>query len=172
MWKLKLRDGREVLLRFLTAGDEGRLFQMFSSLSDEALRWSGALYTMDVIKRWVDNLPQLIPIVAEYNDRIVGYAVIYKFPSQIRKRIGDFAIYLDQDFHNVGLGTAMTKRILQLAKKEKMHRIELSVVEENKSAIRLYQRTGFQIEGVNKDAFYGQDDKYHNVVQMGLILKT
>jgi RimJ/RimL family protein N-acetyltransferase len=64
----------------------------------------------------------------------------------------------------------MTERLLQLAKNEKMHRIELTVVAENKIALRLYGKLGFQIEGVSKDAFYSQDSKYHNIVNMGLIL--
>jgi len=66
----------------------------------------------------------------------------------------------------------MTERLLQLAKDEKMHRIELHVVAENKSALSLYRKFGFQIEGVSKDAFYGQDGKYYDIVNMGLILKT
>ena len=100
----------------------------------------------------------------------MGYAVIAKSPFPRKKGIADFAVYLHQDFHNVGLGTAMTERLLQLAKNEKMHRIELTVVKENKTAIRLYEKFGFQIEGLSNDAFYGQDGKYHDIVNMGLIL--
>lgn len=175
MWKVTLKDGREVRLRFTTIDDGERLFQMFASMSDEALKWSRAPYTMEVImkmiKRWVANVPPSIALVAEFDDRIVGNAVISRFPNQTRKGIGDYAVHLHQDFHNVGLGTAITDRILLLAKNEKMHRIELSVAEENKSALYLYEKFGFHTEGLSKDAFYGYDDKYHNMVHMGLILK-
>jgi len=170
MWKVTLKDGREVRLRFLTADDKERLFRMFSSMSEKALEWSMAPYTMDNVERWIGNLPTAIALVAEYQDKIVGWASIYKFPHPRRKGLGDLGIYLHQDFHNVGLGTAMTERLLQLAKNEKMHRIELTVVGENKIALRLYERFGFQIEGVSRDAFYGQDGKYHDIVSMGLIL--
>jgi len=171
MWKAKLKDGKEVMLRFLRADDGNELFRMFSSMSDEALEWSGAPYTLDIIQKWISNIQNLITVVAECHNGIVGYAVVYKSPYPRRKGIGDFAIYLHHDFHNVGLGTAMTKRILQLARKEKMHRIELGVVAENKIALHLYENFGFQIEGVSKDAFYGHDGKYHDIVQMGLILR-
>jgi len=170
MWKVTLKDGRLVMLRFLIADDKERLFGMFSSMSEKALEWSMAPYTMEGIERWISNLPTVIALVAEYQDKIVGQASIYKFPSPRRKGLGDMGIYLHQDFHNVGLGTAMTERLLQLAKNEKMHRIELTVVKDNKIAIRLYEKLGFQIEGVSKDAFYGQDGKYHDIVNMGLIL--
>lgn len=172
MWKVKLKDGREVKLRFLKADDKNELFQMFSSMSDDALEWSMAPYTIDVIQRWISNLQNLIPLIAEYGKKVVGYAAIYRFPAPRRKGVGDFGIYLHQDFHNVGLGTAMTERVLQLARTEKMHKIELGVVADNKIAIRLYKNFGFKIEGVSKDSFLGRDGKYHDLVHMGAIFKT
>ena len=171
MWKVKLKDGREVTIRFLTANDKEALFQMFSSMSSEALKWSMAPYTLEVIQRWINNIKNLIPLVAEYNNRIVGYASIYKFQHPRRKGIGDLAIYLHQDFHNVGLGTAMMKKLLQLAKERKMHKLELYVVEDNKAAVTLYKKFGFKIEGISKDSFFGSDGKYHNMLHMGLLLE-
>ena len=171
IWKACLKDKREVVLRYLTVDDKDKLFQMFSSMSKKALRWSMAPYTIESIERWTNNLPNLIPLVAEHEGVIVGYAAIFKFPNQRRKGIGDLAIYLHQNFHNVGLGTAMTKRLLQLATRDKMHRIALTVVKENEIALTLYKKFGFQIEGINKDAFYGSDRKYHDIVNMALILR-
>jgi putative acetyltransferase len=137
MWKVALKNGREVRLRFLTADDKEKLFRMFSSMSEKALEWSMAPYTMDIVERWINNLPTSIPLVAEYQGGIVGWASIYRSPHPRRKGFGDLGIYLHQNFHNVGLGTAMTERLLQLAKNEKMHRIELTVVVGNKIAVHL-----------------------------------
>jgi RimJ/RimL family protein N-acetyltransferase len=170
-WKTTLKDGRSIKLRFLTKKDDERLFQMFSTMSKKALEWSMAPYTKEGIKRWINNIPNAIALVAEYQDNIVGLASIFKFPNPRRKGLGDLAIYLHQDFHNMGLGTAMTQRLLQLAKDEKLHRIELTVVKENTIATHLYQKTGFQIEGISKDAFYGQDCKYYDIINMGLVLR-
>jgi len=172
MWKAKLRNGKEILLRLRRIDDSDLLFQMFSSMSEKALEWTMAPYTMEVIKRWNDNLPDLIPLVAEYEGKIVGHAVIHKFPRERRKGIGEFAIVVHNDFQNVGLGTAMTKRILQLAEKEKMHRIELTSVVENKVALHLYEKFGFRIEGIHRDDFYDCDGKYHDVISMALLLRN
>ena len=170
MWKLKLRDGREVTVRFLAEKDRVELFQMFSSMSEKALEWGMAPYTMEVIERWIKNIQNLISLVAEHNNRIVGYASILKFPHPRRKGVGDQLIYLHQDFHSVGLGTAMMEKLLQLAKKESMHKIELTVVADNKIALHLYNKLGFQTEGISKDSFFGSDGKYHDMIKMGLIL--
>jgi len=168
MWKLK--DGREVIVRPLMVEDKDGLFQMFSSMSDKALEWSMAPYTIEVIQRWISNIENLIALVAEWNNKIVGYTSIYKFRHPRRRGVGDQLIYLHQDFHNVGLGTAMMEKLLQLAQKEGMHKIELYVVADNKAAIHLYKKFGFKIEGVGKDSFFGSNGKYHDMVKMGLLL--
>lgn len=169
MWIVKLKDGREVTVRFLVLENKERL-EMFSSMSDEALKWGMPPYTREVIERWINNLPNLIPLVAEYNNNIIGYASIYKYPHPRRKGVGDLAMYLHQDFHNVGLGTAMLIRLLELAKKDKMHKVILHVIAYNKVALYLYEKFGFKVEGIMQDSYFGADKKYHDEIVMGIIL--
>jgi putative acetyltransferase len=114
-------------------------------------------------------MQNLIPLAAFYGDRIVGHAQIYKLPHSRRKGTGDIVMYLHQDFHNIGLGTAMFKELLELAKKEGMHRISLHVIADNKRAIHLYEKFGFKVEGVMKEAYLGEDGKYHDELIMGLL---
>jgi putative acetyltransferase len=171
MWTVKLKDGRQVAIRPLTVNDRDKLFSMFNSMSIKALEYSAAPYTMDVIDRWVNNIQSMIAFVAKYAHDVVGYASIYKFPRQRMKGIGDLAIYVHQDFHRVGLGTALTEKLLEQARKDGMHRIHLSVVAENVAAIELYRKFGFKAEGTPKDAFFGFDNKYHDMINMGLILE-
>jgi RimJ/RimL family protein N-acetyltransferase len=80
-------------------------------------------------------------------------------------------MYLHQDFHNVGLGAAMLPKLLELARREGLHRVGLTVVAENARAVRLYEKFGFKVEGVLKDAYFGEDGKYHDELAMALILE-
>lgn len=166
----RLKDGRTVLIREFRMEDKEKLIEMYASLSSEAVRWGMPPYTKEFIERRFSNLQNLIFLVALYNDKIVGDAHIYKFPNPRRKSTSDIAIYLHQDFHNVGLGTAMLTKLIELAKKEGLHRIGLTVIADNKPAIHLYQKLGFKIEGVMKDAYLGEDGKYHDEIVIGLIL--
>jgi len=144
---------------------------MYEFLSNEALRWAMPPYTRERLESgWLSNLQNLIAIVAFYKDKIVGHAQIFKFPHPRRKGTGDLIIYLHQDFHNVGLGTAMLSELIALAKAEGLHKIGLSVVADNKRAIHLYQKFGFKNEGLKKDAYFGEDGKYHDELVMGLII--
>jgi RimJ/RimL family protein N-acetyltransferase len=86
------------------------------------------------------------------------------------KSHSDLIIYLHQDFHSVGLGTAMLSKLIELTKKQGLHRMGLTVIADNKPAINLYKKFGFKIEGVKRDAYFGEDGKYHDKIVMGLIL--
>lgn len=49
-----------------------------------------------------------------------------------------------------------------------LHRIWLFVMENNKPAIKLYEKLGFKKEGVQKDAVF-RDGEYKNYLMMGVI---
>ena len=145
MNNVELKDGRTVLIREFRIEDKEKLIEMYGVLSDEAVRWAMPPYTRERIERWLSNLQNLIALVAFYKDKIVGHAHIYKFPHPRRKGTGDLIVYLHQDFHDVGLGTAMLTRLIELAKKEGLHRIGLQVIADNKPAIHLYKKFVFKI---------------------------
>jgi putative acetyltransferase len=126
-------------------------------------------YTTEVINRWMSNLPNLIPLVAVDSDRMVGWSTIHKYSHPRRKGVCDLGMYLRQDFQNVGLGTAMLSRLLELAEREKLHRISLTVVADNRIAVHLYEKFGFKTEGIMRDGYLGDDAKYHDEIVMGLI---
>jgi RimJ/RimL family protein N-acetyltransferase len=169
---VRLKNGESVVVRGFRLEDKEKLVAMYESLSDEAVRWGMPPYTRDRLERgWFSNLQNLMSIVAFCGDRIVGHAQIFKFPHARRKGTGDLVIYLHQDFHNVGLGTAMLTELLGLARKEGLHRVGLHVIADNKIALHLYEKFGFKIEGVLKDSYFGEDGKYHDEVAMGLIFE-
>jgi GNAT superfamily N-acetyltransferase len=119
LYTAKLKDGRVVLIREFRMEDTEKLFQMYESLSAEAVRWGMPPYTRDRIEKWwLSNLQNLIPIVALHGDRIVGHAQIFTPAHTRRKGTADLAMYLHQDFHNVGLGAAMLPKLLELARRE------------------------------------------------------
>lgn len=144
---------------------------MYASLSPEALRWGMPPYNRETVDRWIGNIENLIALVALRDDRIIGHAQVLKFPRQRRKGTGDLIVYLHQDFHSVGLGTAMLSELIELARKERLHRIGLEVVADNEKAVNLYKKLGFKVEGVMRDAYFGEDEQYHDELIMGLLLR-
>ena len=172
MWTVKTKDGRTVTLRFLVRKDKKGLEEFFASMSAKALEWGNPPYTDEVVDGWISNLENMIALVAIYDERIVGYAMISKGTRERRKGVGDLAMYLHQGFQNAGLGTAILTRLLNVARKEGLHRIGIHVIEGNKIAIHLYEKFGFRREGILKESYFGQDGRYHDELVMGLVLSN
>jgi RimJ/RimL family protein N-acetyltransferase len=169
---VKTKDDRTVALRFLVWEDKKGIVEFFASMSTEALEWGNPPYTDEVVDRWISNLENMIALVAVYDKLIVGYGMIGKGARERRRGVGDLAMYLHQDFQNAGLGTAMLSLLLNLAKKEGLHRIGLHVIADNKIAIHLYEKFGFRREGALKESYFGQDERYHDELVMGLVLSN
>ena len=168
---VELKNGREVVVNRFTEGDKDGVAVMMASMSDDALKWGMPPYTMDRLERgWWSNMENVAALIAVDGGRVAGYAGLRKFSHPRRRGNSDYVIYLHQEYHNVGLGTAMTRSIIELAREEGLHRISLGVVADNEIAIRVYEKVGFIIEGVLRDAFFGDDGRYHDEVHMGLIL--
>ncbi|MFW9959189.1 MAG: GNAT family N-acetyltransferase [Candidatus Odinarchaeota archaeon] len=169
-WNTRLRDDRDVILRLLMPDDKEQLLSMVTSLSSDALMWSNPPYDEERINRWMSGTKSGLSIVAVFENKIVGIVAIHQFTRPRERGIGDMMIYIHQDFHGVGLGTVMTENLLVLAKRKGLHKVGLEVVEDNDAAVRLYKKLGFEIEGTKRDAYYGADGKYHNVLVMGILL--
>lgn len=43
---------------------------------------------------------------------------------------------------------------IEWAKQKGLHRLELTVIAHNKCAVHVYEKLGFEIEGVKRDALY------------------
>jgi RimJ/RimL family protein N-acetyltransferase len=109
-------------------------------------------------------------LLALDRDRVVGMVTILGPQHARLKGVGEFATYIHQDYHGKGLGTFITKTILEEAKRKGFHRVTLRVVADNIPAIKAYERAGFVQEGRLKDAFLDDDGKYHDDLVMGIIL--
>ncbi len=59
---------------------------------------------------------------------------------------------------------------ITLARERRLHRVELTVVADNHRAIRLYEKVGFQREGLKRENYLGEDGKYHDEIIMGILL--
>ncbi len=90
-------------------------------------------------------------LVAKLDDKIVGFAGIKVMLNQA----DIMNIVVKKDFRNQGIGTLLLKRLLDLAKENKISDITLEVMEENYSAIHLYKKFGFEQIAVRKN--YYQD---------------
>jgi len=167
---LSLKDGQIVTVRSYTSGDFEPMVSMFSQLSGDALQYGLPPYDRARLERWVSGVNGGILLLVLDGENVVGAATIWASQLKRLRGIGEFATYIHQDYHGKGLGTFLTKTILEEARRKGFHRVTLEVVAENIPAIKAYERAGFVQKGRLKDAFLDDDGKYHDQLVMGVIL--
>ena len=160
-----LNDGREVHLRPLQPSDKEQLIQLYGSMSDTALRWTKAP-TLEEIEQIIQFPDYYISMVTEHDDRVIGHGEVKK---DSEKRNGELNIHLHQDYHGVGLGTVMMIALMSDATDQDLHRINLQVAAENRKAVRLFRRFGFQQQGTIRETF---GDEEHDAFLMSKTLKV
>lgn len=143
---------------------------MYARMSPEAIKWGLPPYDRARIERWTSDLTNRIILIARLEERIVGHLQIFRIPDERRKGVTELFIYIHQDFQNLGLGTTMMKKAIELAKDRGFHRIGLTVVADNHRAIKVYEKVGFKKEGIARETFFGDDHHYHDEVEMGILL--
>ena len=86
-----------------------------------------------------------------------------------KNKNAEYAIVSRKTAQGTGLARVATEKLLKYAFEELgMHKIYLNVLEENKRAIKFYEKTGFVYEGLSKDAVNIQGE-FKNLLWYGLI---
>ncbi len=96
-------------------------------------------------------------VIAVDKDKVVGWCDIR--PADVRPVVAHVG-------H--GVGTALIKAAREKARNNQLTRIELEVRENNKAAIKLYQKMGFVSEGLHQHAAC-VDGVYENHISMALL---
>jgi hypothetical protein len=107
-------------------------------------------------------------IRANEDDRIIGFANL----DYISWTHGDSYMGLglgDKTCWGKGYGTEAMNILLRYAFTElNLHRMSLTVFEYNERAIRMYQKCGFKVEGLNRD-YHFRDGRRWDLVSMGIL---
>jgi ribosomal protein S18 acetylase RimI-like enzyme len=111
------------------------------------------------------DYPQLVAVSA---GQVVGWCDVVPNPRPIYAHVGVLGIALLPEFRRQGIGGRLIRQTLDAARAFGLNRVELSVRENNASAIALYKRVGFEIEGLQRNATR-VDGAYENVVLMAIL---
>jgi len=112
------------------------------------------------------NWPHLL--ATNDTGKIMGWCDITALNRPVFAHIGSLGIGVLAPYRGQGLGKALIAAALKQAKLKGLTRIELTVRENNKSAIALYEKFGFVTEGVHRNAVC-IDGHYENHLFMALL---
>jgi RimJ/RimL family protein N-acetyltransferase len=90
--------------------------------------------------------------VAEDDDWIVGYLAARGGELRRIRHRAYIVVGIIKEFQGRGVGKKLFEEMEKWARTKNMHRLELTVMVGNERGIRLYQKMGFEFEGVRKDS--------------------
>lgn len=93
------------------------------------------------IRKWLDVVLDDVCVLACHEGRPIGQAVLV----EDAPRSAELAIFLHQDYHGAGIGTALLEATLTLGKRRGLERVWLLVERDNRLAVNLYNDVGFAV---------------------------
>jgi putative acetyltransferase len=110
--------------------------------------------------------PQVSFLVAEVDGQVVANADIYRYDRN-RSHVGYIGTMVDRDYQGMGVGSALMEGLIDLGENWLgLSRLYLKVFTDNFRAIGLYEKYGFEAEGVCR-AYAYRDGGYVDVLVMG-----
>jgi putative acetyltransferase len=106
-------------------------------------------------------------LVAEVDNDLVGQIGLTTFPlAPRRKHVGAIGMAVRDDWQGKGVGSALLQVVTDLADNWlNLSRLELEVYTDNEPAVHLYQKSGFEVEGIKK-MYAFREGRYVDVYAM------
>ncbi|MBO1625592.1 GNAT family N-acetyltransferase [Bacillus arachidis] len=111
--------------------------------------------------------PRNLFLVAVVNNRIVGFSRCEGVNLKRFSHKVEFGVCVLKEFWGFGIGKNLLKESISWADSNGIKKIALNVLETNGKAIKLYEKLGFEIEGILKNDKRLADGKYYNTIIMG-----
>ena len=176
--KIVLKNGKECILRNASASDAEKLKEHRIVVAGETnylTRYPDEI-TMTVeeeakILEYKENSLDELMMIAEIDGELVGNSGIYPIGHFDRlKHKANFGISIKKAYWGMGIGTIILKKMLVIAKEAGYQKMNLEVIEGNESAIKMYEKYGFQLYGKEEKGFRYRDGNFASIYYMHLEL--
>ena len=167
--KIILRDRRAVTLRPMVRGDRDDLLAFFRRLAPEDRQFlKDDVTRAEIIDTWMRDLnyDRVLPILAEYEEQIVGDATLHRQTYGWMRHVGEIRVVTDAYFRRRGLASAMAREIFYLALQFGLDKMVAEMVADQIAAIKVFEKLGFQEEAHLANHVIDLQGRKHDVVVM------
>lgn len=174
--RFSAKDGRQVILRTLRWEDLDDCIELINSLVAEGaniaknekvtregeIEWlAGALSRMERGEK--------VYVVAEVDGKAIGNSEIGRRLGGYDRHVGSIGIAIKKGFRDIGIGTEMMNALIKQGREMGLKVLTLTAFANNKRAIHVYEKLGFQETGQIPKKFFKRG-KYIDELIMTLIL--
>jgi len=167
--RFELRDGRKCLIRRMMEDDQPQVIACIDSVAGERVFIASEGITDPARFRrhfWEPVLAgNYVSLVAEVDGKVVGDSTLQIGTPSKRKHTAYIGTLLIKGFRGLGIGTAMMKNAIAIAREKGVEKLYLSAFSSNTRAIDFYKKCGFEVEAVLKKQFL-IDGRYVDEVYM------
>lgn len=136
------KHGNPFRVRELAAADRPLLEKMYRDFTPKRAAQGLPPEGDYALRRWLDHiLKGGQHLLVEVNGVVSGHLMLIPMDDG---QSTELAVFLHQDIRHRGIGTAMNRLAVQLAREDNFKRVWLSVELSNIPAIRSYQKAGFK----------------------------
>ena len=169
-----LPDGNAVRIRVARPGDAAGLLSFLQRVfaeTDLLLKGPGeapadVLEQAGLIRGW-RRAANSTCLVGELDGEIVAHLVVFGNPLLRRRHVGEVGMSVLRRLWGRGIGSAMLQQAVDWATRSPvLRKLTLQVYASNRRAIRLYERFGFQVEGVLRAEVLRDDGRYEDLLVM------
>jgi L-amino acid N-acyltransferase YncA len=150
-----LPDGLRVCLRPLAPTDCDALVALFKSLSSDDLQYFRSnVADPAVVAKWVETVDytRVFPLVAMVGEQMVGNCTLH-LGSGSTRHLAEIRVFLAKEFRRRGIGTAILKAQIEIARKLGLQQLLAEIVESRPQVAHAFEHLGFQRECVLRDHF-------------------
>lgn len=170
----ELTDGRKAALDWLQKEDIPEIVRVLNDVIKENryLFMNDQITDMEKEFQWFERGTKegMLYLTARVDGKLVGGASIHPQTDKHR-HIASYGIFIGKNYRNLGLGTLLTKEFVEIAKKQGLEILQLSVYANNERAFKVYNKCGFKEAGRLTDGIKFPDGTYTDEIIMELSLK-
>ncbi len=161
----------DLQIRGREPGDAAAYQRLYSH--PEVYRWTSQL-PFPSVATWQKKFERMdsegyIGFVAEIDGQMVGELTLFTEQRPRTRHSISFGIGVDPAFSGRGIGERLIRTGIDYAFNWLgVIRVELEVFHDNQRALRLYQRLGFEQEGVKRKACL-REGEYHDIIVMAIL---
>ena len=162
-------------VRHAELGDAAALVELAQVVGAEPEGWlitNGDWRTASEERRYLRAIrrsPHAAVIVAETVDGLVGRLSIARDPHPASRHVADLGLMVARPFRRRGAGRALMEAAEAWARSVGVVKIELHVFPYNVGAIALYERLGYEREGLRR-SHYRRGDELVDAILMAKVL--
>jgi RimJ/RimL family protein N-acetyltransferase len=171
---VSLADGRMAKLDWLKENDLPEVVEALNSVIREGkyLFMNNEIEDMEEERRWFERSIEgwMRYLVARVDGKVVGGAAIHPRTDK-RSHVAEYGIYIRDGYRDVGLGTILTREFVEIARKQGLEILQLSVYATNKRAFHVYKKCGYRECGKFTRDVRFLDGTYTDRILMELVLQ-